>query len=154
MCESIIQEITLPIAMRQDLTPHSIYNVPNSLPPLSISLEASNIPQLNPTIALLSMIEIMQPICRQFMQPYPPASVFDYALIRITIRSSNLPCGALTYNNACTALRGLAEFMTLSNQFFQWRFQIWVNGYALGRGRIDGILPRLPEASAAGVATS
>ena len=154
MRESIINDVTPLVAMRPILMPRSIYHVPHSSPPLFLTLEGSYTPRLNPTIVLLSMIENMQPICRHFGNSFPPVRVFNYALIRTTIRNSYFPCTALTFNDACTALRGLAEYMALNNQFFQWRFQIWVNGYSLGSGRIEGIDRGLPEVSAAVVATS
>ena len=142
------------MTMKPNLMPHRVYNIPNSSPPVSLSLETIDTRRFNPTIALLSMIENMQPVCRHFVNAMPRVRVFDYALIRTTIQNSYLPCGTLTYNVACTALRGLAEYMTLSNVFIPWRFQIWVNGYAVGRGQIEGISRTLPAVSGVGIATS
>lgn len=132
----------------------SRYTIPNSNPPAVLSFSGMHTPPMNPSIVLLSLIENMQPVCRHFAAPFPPSWVSDYALVRVTIQNLYLSCGALSYNDACTALRGLAEFMVLENRFYQWRFQIWVNGYALGGGQIDGIQQILPAASAAGVASS
>ena len=135
--------------------PDSLYNIPSSSPPVALSFNGAYTPQLNPSIVLLSMIENMQPICRHVTTTFPPFRVFDYALVRITIRNLYLPsCGPLTYNDVCTVLRGLAEFMVLQNRYAQWRFHIWVNGFALGSGQVDGIHRVLPAASAAGVASS
>ena len=105
---------------------------------------------MNPSVVLLAMIEDMQPICRSFALPFPPNSIFDYGLVRITIQNLNLSCGPLRYNDACTALRGLAEFMVLHDKFNQWSFQIIVNGYALGSGRIEGVR-RVQEAASVSV---
>lgn len=80
--------------------------------------------------------------------------MFDYLLLRITIQNSYLPCGSLTYNNACTALRGLAEFMALHDEFYQWKFQIFVNGFAVGSGQIEGVQRVQEAASVSVVATS
>lgn len=113
-----------------------------------------NTPEMNPSTVLLAIIENMQPVCRHFANPFPPTSVFDYGLIRIGIQNLHLSCGPLTYNDACTALRGLAEYMVLYNQFYQWRFQIWIREYAVGGGQIDSIHQVLGPASVSGVATS
>ncbi len=131
--------------------PRSRYNIPHSNPPTALSFTSMRAPQVKPSIVLLSIIEQMQPVCRHFADPFPPSWVFDYALIRVTIQNLYLSCGPLTYNDACTALRGLAEFMVLQTQFYQWRFQIWVGEYAVGGGQIDGLVQVLP---AAGPATS
>ena len=96
----------------------------------------------------------MQPVCRYFANPFPPSRIFDFGLIRVTIQNLYLSCGPLTYNDACTALRGLADYMVLYNQFYQYTFQIWVQGYALGSGQIEGLGQMLEAASASGVATS
>lgn len=131
--------------------PDSRYKVPDSNPSLTLSFEEVQPPRMDPPLVLLSMIENMQPVCRYFGRAFPPRRVFDYGLVRITFRS--FPCGSLTYNDVCTALRGLAEFMTLQNQFYQWRFQMWVNEYAFGSAEI-GLVGMLPVASAAAVSTS
>lgn len=131
--------------------PDSFYKVPESKPSLSLSFDEVLPPHMDPPLVLLSMIENMQPVCRHFRVAFPPRRVFDYGGVRTTFRS--LPCGSLTYHDACTTLRGLAEFMTLQDQFYQWRFQIWVNGYALGGGQIE-LVRMLPAASAAAVSTS
>ena len=108
---------------------------------------------MNPSVALLAIIENMQPVCRWFALSFPPNNVFDYRLLRITIQNLYV-CGPLTYNDACTALRGLAEFMSLDNEFFQWSFQIFVNGYPLGSGQIEGIQQGQETASLSLVAAS
>ena len=134
--------------------PKSRYNIPYSNPPTALSFIGIDPPRMNPSIVLLTIIENLQPICRHFAYPFPPSMIFDYRLIRLTIQNLYLSCGPLTYDDACTALRGLAEFMVLRNQFHQIRFQIWVNEYAVGGGQIEGIGQVLPAASVAGVATS
>ena len=108
---------------------------------------------MNPSVALLAIIEDMQPICRWFALSFPPNNVFDYRLLRITIQNLYV-CGPLTYNDACTALRGLAEFMSLHNEFYQWSFQIFVNGYSLGSGQIEGVQQVQDAPSLSLVATS
>lgn len=150
-CESVCRLIISLIVMSSDLMPDSHYKVPESNPTLTLSFDEVLPPHMDPPLVLLSMIENMQPICRHSRAAFPPRRVFDYALARTTFRS--FPCGSLTYHDVCTALRGLAEFMTLQNQFYQWKFQIWVNGYALGSGQIQ-LIRMLPAASAAGLDTS
>lgn len=132
----------------------SLYNIPNSSPPTALSFIGLYTPQLNPSTVLLAMIENMQPVCRLFASTFPPSTVFDYGLVRIAIQNLHLSCGPLTYNDACTALRGLAEFMVLNNQFHQWSFQIWIKGYAAGGGQIESVHQVLAPASVSGVATS
>lgn len=130
------------------------YNIPHSNPPAVLSFNGLWQPKMNPSGVLLAMIENMQPVCRFFANPFPPSRVFEYGLVRITIQNLYLSCGPLTYNDACTALRGLAEFMVLNNQFYQWTFQIYVNGYAVGSGQVEYIYQVPEDASVSGVATS
>ena len=134
--------------------PDRIYHIPYSNPPITLYLTNMNPPQMSPSIVLLSMIENMQSICRLFVTVFPPAKVFDYGLVRIAFQSlDHQHCARLTYNDVCTTLRGLAEFMVLLDQFYQWTFSIWVQGYAVGGGQIS-VRPMLPEVSATGVASS
>ena len=111
-------------------------------------------PRMNPSTVLLAIIENMQPVCRYFANSFPPTRVFDYGTVRVTIQNLYLSCGPLTYNDACTALRGLAEFFVLNNSFYRWTFQIWVNGYALGGGEIENRNRVLEAAGVSGMATS
>ena len=133
---------------------NSRYLIPHSDPPTVLLFDGQRHPKVNPSVALLAIIENMQPICRWSALSFPPSTKFDYLLLRITIQNSYLPCGPLTYNNACTALRGLAEFMALHNEFYQWNFQIFVNGYAVGSGQIVAIERVQEAASLSVVATS
>lgn len=134
--------------------PHSLYHIPRSSPPVLLSFIGMGPQQTDQSTVLLAIIENMQPICRHFANPFPPSRVFDYRSTRVTIQNLYLSCGPLTYNDACTALRGLAEFMVLNHQLHEWTFQIWVHGYAVGGGEIRSVYAVLPTASAAGVATS
>ena len=134
--------------------PHSLYHIPRSNPPTLLSFIGMGPPQIHQSTVLLAIIENMQPVCRHFAIPFPPSRVFDYGRTRVTIQNLYLSCGPLTYNDACTALRGLAEFMVLNQQLYQWAFQIWVHGYAVGGGEITSIYAVVPAASASGVATS
>ena len=138
-----------------NLTPaKSRYDIPYSNPPAVLSFNGMWKPPMNPSLVLLAMIENMQPVCRQFADAFPPSRTFDYGFVRITIQNLYLSCGPLTFNDACTALRGLAEYMVLHGQFYQWTFQIWVNGYAVGSGQIENLHQVLEAASVSGVATS
>ncbi|KAM0799920.1 hypothetical protein BDR22DRAFT_821988 [Usnea florida] len=128
------------------------YVIPHSDPP-ALLFNGQRNPKMNPSVALLAIIENMQPVCRWFAVSFPPNNVSDYRLLRITIQNQYV-CGPLTYNDACTALRGLAEFMSLHNEFYQWSFQIFVNGYSLGSGQIEGIQQAQEAASLSLVATS
>lgn len=130
------------------------YDIPYSNPPAVLSFNGMWKPPMNPSLVLLAMIENMQPVCRQFADAFPPSRTFDYGFVRITIQNLYLSCGPLTFNDACTALRGLAEYMVLHGQFYQWTFQIWVNGYAVGSGQIENLHQVLEAASVSGVATS
>ena len=124
---------------------NSRYIIPHSNPPTALLFNGQRNPKMNPSVALLAIIENMQPICRWFALTFPPNNVFDYRRLRITIQNLYF-CGPLTYNDACTALRGLAEFMSLQDEFYQWSFQIFVNGYSLGSGQIEGV-PQVQEAA-------
>lgn len=134
--------------------PDSFYHIPFSIPPTILSFTGMGPPQIHEIVVLLAIIENMQPVCRNSASPFPLSRVSDYGTTRVTIQNLYLSCGPLTYNDACTALRGLAEFMVLNHQLYEWTFQIWVNQYALGSGEIRNIHAALPATSAAGVATS
>lgn len=131
--------------------PNSLYPIPRANPPTALSFISMRAPPMNPSGALLAIIENMQPVCRHFVAPFPPSRVFDYGLVRVTIQNLYLSCGPLTFNDACTAMRGLAEFMVHNNQMRQWTFQIWVNQFAVGGGEIENLFSVPP---AAGIATS
>lgn len=79
----------------------------------------------------------MQPICRQYDTEIPISSTFDYAGVRIILKNyTGRGCGTVTYHDACTALRGLAEFMVLRNRYNAWTFDIYINGLGAGGGKI------------------
>ena len=131
-----------------------LYMIPNSEPPTILSFIGDYNPQMSPPPVLLAIIENMQPVCRKFAIAFPPSRIFDYGLVRITLQNLYLSCGPLTYNDACTALRGLAEFMVFNNRFYHLTFQIWVDGYALGGGQVSSLYQALKTASVSGVATT
>ena len=91
-------------------------------------------PLLLPQIALLAIVEHMQPTCGHYIAVMPSTSTFDYAGVRIVfINHFSNPLG---YHDACTALRGLAEYMVLKNAFNVWMFDIRIRGSNAGSGRI------------------
>ena len=135
--------------------PDSFYNIPQSNPHITLLFDGLQTPPMNPIVVLLSVVENMQPVCRHFLTAFPPTRIFDYGLIRTIIRNrQSSECGLLTYNDVCTVLRGLAEFMVGEIQFYQWQFRILVNGYESGSGQIDVVHQMLPAVSATGVTSS
>ncbi|KAL2049373.1 hypothetical protein ABVK25_010383 [Lepraria finkii] len=109
-------------------------------------------PQIHPQVILLAIIENMQPVCRYFGNQFPVIRTFDYASIQIVLQNRYAPgISPMTYNDACTVLRGLAEFMILNDEFHAWSFSVFVAGALAGNGRM---IQGLPGASASGVATS
>ena len=96
----------------------------------------------------------MQPICRQYDTDIPTSSTFDYEGVRIILTDySGRGCKKITHHDACTALRGLAEFMVLRNGFNPWTFDIYINGFDAGEGKILET-PRSLSASAPDVETA
>lgn len=76
-------------------------------------------------------------ICSQYDPEIPMSSTFDYNGVRIILTDySAQGCKKITYHDACTALRGLAEFMVLKNGFNALTFDIYVNGFDVGEGKI------------------
>ncbi|KAL6718460.1 hypothetical protein ACLMJK_004551 [Lecanora helva] len=112
------------------------YDVPNSDPPIHLTFSTAGQAALLPMPILLAVIENMQPTCRNFMLPYPKQHTFVYGQFKIKLRNLDLSCGPLTYNDACSALRGLAEFMVTRDAYRPWTWQIWVGDQPRGAGQI------------------
>ena len=43
---------------------------------------------------------------------------------------------AMTYNDACSTLRGIGEYLTLEDKWLEWTFNIDVAGVWLGQGQV------------------
>ena len=78
----------------------------------------------------------MQPVCEAPPGPFPKRYANNYGGFKLYFWNLNLQCGSMTYTNVCSALRGVAEFMTFNNAYYALEFQIWVGGYPLGGGKI------------------
>jgi len=90
----------------------------------------------------------MQPICQHFAIPFPKRRTLQNGGFQITIGNLNLSCGPLTYNDVCSTLRGLAEFMVLNAAYHSWSFQIFVRDYPVGWGQIEAIIDEAAPVSA------
>ena len=111
--------------------------IPRSNPPTSLLFTAGTPPVLQSQLVMLAIIESMQSVCSHVDTEFPIASTFDYVGVRIILKNyTGRGCRTLTYNDACTTLRGLAEFMVLKNDFKLWIFEIYIFGVDAGGGRL------------------
>jgi len=70
------------------------------------------------------------------LQALPPILHLNYGNIQLKLRNMNRECGFLTYNDACTMLRGLAEYMTSTGKFQGSAFDISVSGNVVRSGQL------------------
>ena len=111
--------------------------IPHSDPSTTLFFLAGTPPLILPQLALLAIVEYMQPICSYNDIEFPISSTFDYAGVRITLKNyTGRGRRTITYHDACTALRGLAEYMVLQDRFWMFLFDIYIEGVDAGGGRL------------------
>jgi len=136
----IPRKTTFPPTWHASLTAQSPYNIPNTYPATSLYLAASTPKEkLDPYSVLMTLITTLPEVCRMPpTDPFPAAQIsFHYGNASVTLASGAGACGSLTYDDACTTLQGLAEYVTSSDDFYGNDFQIAVAGKVVGSGKVQ-----------------
>ena len=103
----------------------------------------------------MCIVESLPSVCRAppFVE-FPTSKSFSYRTAKITLENTNL-AEPFTNNDACSALRGIAEYLSSKQLWFEWSFQIYVAGTVVGDGQLVNmqIATALASGEETGVAT-
>lgn len=128
----------LSFAHHRLLISNSQFNIAGSNPPTTLIFAPVRRPQrLDPHTCLMLIIENQSPMCRSSPFRALASTLFlQYNDLQLKLTTSSQECGFLTYNDACTTLRGLAEYMTSTGKFQGLVFDVSVSGKIVGSGHL------------------